>query len=184
MDRRSDTAFARFSNAIAVGAAEAPTIEESLRFVLQQICAYVPWALGRARVAAHRILNREIDLWHFGLSLRSESLSPTFGGPSRHGEEAVAVSVFKRVEHCTRCSSPVVVHYRGSQTAIPSPSTETILCPWCGHNWTLEIPGQMRCVESAYRRFTGPVPESRGLEFGRRAPFLFCPGPRPIVYSF
>jgi signal transduction histidine kinase len=73
MDRRSDAAFARFSNAIAVSAAEAPTIEESLRFVLQQICDYVPWALGRARVAAHRILNREIDVWHFGLSPRSES---------------------------------------------------------------------------------------------------------------
>jgi signal transduction histidine kinase len=73
MDRRSDTAFARFSNAIAVSAAEAPTIEESLRFVVQQICDYVPWALGRARVAAHRILNSEIDVWHFGLSPRSES---------------------------------------------------------------------------------------------------------------
>src|SRR5580692_4794929 len=73
MDRRSDAAFARFSNAIAVSAAEAPTIEESLRFVVQQICDYVPWAFGRARVAAHRILNREIDVWHFGLSPRSES---------------------------------------------------------------------------------------------------------------
>jgi signal transduction histidine kinase len=73
MDRRSDAAFARFSNAIAVSAAEAPTIEESLRFVVQQICDYVPWALGRARVAAHRILNREVDVWHFGLSPRSES---------------------------------------------------------------------------------------------------------------
>ena len=73
MDRRFDAAFARFSNAIAVGAAEAPTIEESLRFVLQQICDYVPWAFGRARVAARRILNEEIDVWHFGLSARSES---------------------------------------------------------------------------------------------------------------
>ncbi len=73
MDRRFDAAFARFSNAIAVGAAEAPTIEESLRFVLQQICDYVPWPFGRARVTAHRILNRKIDVWHFGLSQRSES---------------------------------------------------------------------------------------------------------------
>ena len=73
MDRRSDAAFARFSNAIAVSAAEAPTIEESLRFVIQQICDYVPWAFGRARVAAHSILNSEIDVWHFGLSPRSES---------------------------------------------------------------------------------------------------------------
>jgi signal transduction histidine kinase len=73
MDRRSDAAFARFSNAVAVSAAEAPTIEESLRFVVQQICDYVPWALGRARVAAHRILNREIDVWHFGLAAGSES---------------------------------------------------------------------------------------------------------------
>jgi signal transduction histidine kinase len=73
MDRRFDTGFARFSNAIAVSAAEAPTIEESLRFVVQQICDYVPWAFGRARVAAYRILNREIDVWHFGLSPRSES---------------------------------------------------------------------------------------------------------------
>jgi signal transduction histidine kinase len=73
MDRRFDAAFARFTNAIAVSAAEAPTIEESLRFVVQQICDYVPWAFGHARVAAHRILNREIDVWHFGLSPRSES---------------------------------------------------------------------------------------------------------------
>jgi signal transduction histidine kinase len=73
MDRRSDAAFARFSSAIAVGAAEAPTIEESLRFVIQQICDYVPWAFGRARVAGHRILSREIDVWHLGLSARSES---------------------------------------------------------------------------------------------------------------
>jgi signal transduction histidine kinase len=73
MDRRSDAAFARFSNAIAVSAAEAPTIEEALRFVVQQVCDYVPWAFGRARVAAHRILNREVDVWHFGLSPRSES---------------------------------------------------------------------------------------------------------------
>jgi signal transduction histidine kinase len=73
MDRRSDAAFARFSNAIAVSAAEAPTIEEALRFTVQQICDYVPWAFGRARVAAHRILSREIDIWHFGLSPLSES---------------------------------------------------------------------------------------------------------------
>jgi signal transduction histidine kinase len=73
MERRSDAAFARFSNAIAVSAAEAPTIEEALRFVVQQICDYVPWAFGRARVVAHRILGREIDVWHFGLSPRSES---------------------------------------------------------------------------------------------------------------
>src|ERR1700722_17248228 len=73
MERRFDAAFARFSNAIAVSAAEAPTIEESLRFVVQQICDYVPWAFGRARVAAHRILNREVDVWHFGLSAPSQS---------------------------------------------------------------------------------------------------------------
>ena len=73
MDRRSDAAFARFSNAIAISAAEATTIEESLRFVVRQICDYLPWAFGRARVSAHRILSREIDVWHFGLSQRSES---------------------------------------------------------------------------------------------------------------
>jgi signal transduction histidine kinase len=73
MNRQSDAAFARFLNAIDVSAAEAPTIEESLRFVIQQICDYVPWAFGRARVAAHHILNREIDVWHFGLSPGSES---------------------------------------------------------------------------------------------------------------
>ena len=73
MDDRSDTAFARFSNAITVSAAEAPTVEESLRFVIQQICDYIPWAFGRARVVARRLLNREIDVWHFGLSPGSES---------------------------------------------------------------------------------------------------------------
>jgi PAS domain S-box-containing protein len=70
---RKDASFARFSNAIAVGATEAPTIEDSLRFAVQQICDYVPWALGHARVVAGRILDGEIDVWHFGLSSRSES---------------------------------------------------------------------------------------------------------------
>jgi signal transduction histidine kinase len=59
--------------AVSRSRAEAPTIEESLRFVIQQICDYIPWALGRARVAAHRILSREIDVWHFGLSSPSQS---------------------------------------------------------------------------------------------------------------
>ena len=96
MDRRSDAAFARFSNAIAVSAAEAPTIEESLRFVVQQICDYVPWALGRAFIVAHRILNREIDVWHFGLSPRSEpcdeSIASKLTAASRawHSRTAIA----------------------------------------------------------------------------------------------
>ena len=77
MDRRSDAAFARFSNAITVGAAEASTIDKSLRFVLQQVCDYVPWAFGRARVVAQRILSGEVDVWHFGLSPRSESRERT-----------------------------------------------------------------------------------------------------------
>ena len=55
-------------------------------------------------------------------------------------------TVFKRDEHCTRCSNPVVVRYRGNH-ATPSPATETILCPWCGHNWTLELPGKLLWVE-------------------------------------
>jgi PAS domain S-box-containing protein len=68
-----DATFSRFSNAIAVGAAEAPTIQNSLRFAVQQICDYVPWPFGHARVVAQRILDAEIDVWHFGLSPRLES---------------------------------------------------------------------------------------------------------------
>jgi hypothetical protein len=58
-----------------------------------------------------------------------------------------AESAFARDEHCGRCSKPVIVRYRGNKTATMSPSTETILCPWCGHNWTLEIPGPLLWVE-------------------------------------
>jgi hypothetical protein len=57
------------------------------------------------------------------------------------------VSVFKRVEHCTRCSKPAVITFRGSKTLAPAFFTETTSCPWCGHNWMLEIPGQLLWVE-------------------------------------
>jgi hypothetical protein len=56
-------------------------------------------------------------------------------------------AAFARDEHCSRCSNPVIVRYRGNKSATMSPSTETILCPWCGHNWTLELPGPLLWVE-------------------------------------
>src|SRR4029077_10468587 len=71
-------------------------------------------------------------------------------------------TVFKRNEHCTRCGSPVVVRYRGNQTATPSPSTETIVCPWGGHNWTLEIPGPLLWVEK--RQYQQPGARRRELQ--------------------
>ena len=51
---------------------------------------------------------------------------------------------FARDEHCSRCGKPVLIRYRENKMC---PSTETILCPWCGHNWTLEIPGRLLWVE-------------------------------------
>jgi PAS domain S-box-containing protein len=70
---QKDAAFARLSSGVAVAAAAARTIEDSLRFAVQQICDYVPWAFGHARVVAQRILDAEVDVWHFGLSPRWES---------------------------------------------------------------------------------------------------------------
>ena len=69
---------------------------------------------------------------------------------------------FKRVEHCTRCSKPIVIRYRGSKAASLYFFTETISCPWCGHNWTLEIPGNCCGLKSGPAR---PDPDPR---FNRR----------------
>ncbi len=55
-----------------------------------------------------------------------------------------AETAFARNEHCNRCSKPVVLRYRVGKDA---PTLETILCPWCGHNWTLEVPGELLWVE-------------------------------------
>jgi DNA-directed RNA polymerase subunit RPC12/RpoP len=60
--------------------------------------------------------------------------------------------LFRRDEHCKRCSKAVVISYRGSFAATGSWSTETIACPWCGHKWTQEIPGQLLQVEKATDR--------------------------------
>ena len=58
-----------------------------------------------------------------------------------------AETVSRRDEHCSRCSKPAVIIFRGSKTAVLSFSMETISCPWCGHNWTHEIPGRLLQVE-------------------------------------
>lgn len=56
-------------------------------------------------------------------------------------------TAFTRDEHCSRCGKPVAVRCRVGKNATLSLTTETILCPWCGHNWTLEVPGQLLWVE-------------------------------------
>jgi DNA-directed RNA polymerase subunit RPC12/RpoP len=59
----------------------------------------------------------------------------------------MSITTSTRDQHCTRCSKAVVVRFRLGKTTSLSLTTETILCPWCGHNWTLEIPGKLLWVE-------------------------------------
>jgi transcription elongation factor Elf1 len=57
------------------------------------------------------------------------------------------IETFTRNEHCNRCSKPVAIRCPVGKNPNLSVSMETILCPWCGHSWTLEIPGQLLWVE-------------------------------------
>ena len=107
------------------------------------------------------IPNGDIGLAHRTLSSRVlDDTNPTVTLTREWEDSALALkcdvirshamspqAAFTRDEHCSRCSNPVIVRYRGNMTATLSPSTETILCPWCGHNWTLEIPGPLLWVE-------------------------------------
>jgi len=72
---RKNSAFARFLNAVAVGVAEAPTIEHAIRFCIHQICDFACWPLAHARLFAQRITNAHVpaDIWHFGLHARFKS---------------------------------------------------------------------------------------------------------------
>jgi PAS domain S-box-containing protein len=66
---RFNSRFARFSNAIAVGAAQTPDIEHAIRFCLQQVCDYAHWVFAHARIFSNEIVatNTPVDTWHFGL---------------------------------------------------------------------------------------------------------------------
>jgi len=66
---RFNSRFARFSNAIAVCAAQTPDIEHAIRFCLQQVCDYAHWVFAHARIFSSEIVatNSPADTWHFGL---------------------------------------------------------------------------------------------------------------------
>lgn len=68
-------ALARFSNAVSVGVAQAPTIEHAIRFCIQHISDFLLLPLAHARVFAERIISLGVpaNIWHFGLSARPES---------------------------------------------------------------------------------------------------------------
>ena len=76
---RKTSAFARFLNAVAIGVAEAPTIEHAIRFCIHQVCDFSCWPLAHARVCAKRFIAFHVpaDIWHFGLNARSESRAKT-----------------------------------------------------------------------------------------------------------
>lgn len=71
------TTLARFLNAVAVGMAQTPTIEHSIRFCVRQICDFLLVPLGHARLFAERIISSgaPTDIWHIGLSARSGALT-------------------------------------------------------------------------------------------------------------
>lgn len=66
---RFNSRFARFSNAIAAGAAQTPDIEHAIRFCLQQVCDYAHWVFAHARMFSSEIVdtNDSADTWHFGM---------------------------------------------------------------------------------------------------------------------
>ena len=73
---REDARFMRFSNAVATGAAAASTIEHAIRFCLRQVCDYCRWVFAHAHIFSGRILAARVpvDIWHFGLHERAESV--------------------------------------------------------------------------------------------------------------
>jgi len=72
---RRNSAFARFLNALTIGVAEAATIEDAIRFCIHQVCDFRSWPLAHARIFTKRFMPVHVpaDIWHFGLSARSES---------------------------------------------------------------------------------------------------------------
>src|SRR5690242_1093828 len=74
-------AFARFSNAVSVGMAQAPTIEHAIRFCIQHVSDFLLLPLAHARVFAARIfsIGVPVNIWHFGLSARPESRTANLG---------------------------------------------------------------------------------------------------------
>ena len=75
---RANARFMRFSNAVAVGAAAAPTSEHAIRFCLRQVCDYFHWVFAHAHTFSERILGARVpvDIWHFGLHEVAESIKP------------------------------------------------------------------------------------------------------------
>lgn len=73
---RSGAQFMRFSNAVAAGAAAAPSVGHAIRFYLRQICDYFHWVFGHAHIFSERVLSARVprDIWHFGLHDRAESV--------------------------------------------------------------------------------------------------------------
>ena len=77
---RTDARFTRFSNAVAVGAAQAPNIEHAARFCLQQVCDYAHWVFAHAHIFSSQIVGEHApaDIWHFGLHEAAKSLRAMF----------------------------------------------------------------------------------------------------------
>ena len=77
---RADARFTRFSNGVAVGAAQAPNIEHAIRFCLQQVCDYAHWVCAHAHIFSEQIVEAHVpaDIWHFGLHEGVKSLRAMF----------------------------------------------------------------------------------------------------------
>ena len=79
---RSNARFTRFSNAIAVGAAQAPNIEHAIRFCLHQVCDFARCVFAHAHLFSTRFMAAHVpaDIWHFGVDERAQSLKAMFAG--------------------------------------------------------------------------------------------------------
>ena len=72
---RGNSAFARFLDTLAIRVAEAATVEHAIRSCIRQVCDFRRWPLAHARIFTKRFMPVHVpaDIWHFGLSARSES---------------------------------------------------------------------------------------------------------------
>lgn len=72
---RADAQFMRFSNAVVVGAAATPSIEDAIRFCIRQLCDFAHWVFAHVHVFSREIMAAGVpaDIWHFGVHDRAGS---------------------------------------------------------------------------------------------------------------
>lgn len=76
---RANVRLMHFSNAVAAGAAAAPSSEHAIRFCLRHVCDYFHWVFAHAHTFSERIPAARVplDICHFGLHERANSIKAT-----------------------------------------------------------------------------------------------------------